>query len=438
MSHLWPFADRWRRPLGSLALSLASVAGALLAAASARAQIVSDVVPLDRIVPVEEEVKADMDSARFRLGPIRLIPSIAVTNAGYDSNVFATSEDVVSDWTATFRAGARFLVPFGSKVYLRADAFPQYTWYADLAERRFFGGEYTGSLYGFFNRLSVELSSAYYERYRIFSSELDSRVFGKTTGGAGRIELEVSGPFSLYGTGDYSRIRFTQAGGPPDEDVTRNDRDQYAVGGGLRYRPSPSWSISAGAAQSWAEFVTTGAIRDNRSTAYLIGFAYNQPRLFVNLSGGYREGRADNGSAFPEYSTGVGSLFVSFFPIRWLEVRGYGQRSVGYSLSLINPYYFENRIGGAVNIEILARLLLKGFAETGPNNYPLPELVAGEPVKRRDEARIYGGGLSIKIVRNAVFTGTVSRSVYESNIPGAGRDYTRFTAFLGFGGQYVR
>ena len=429
---------RSRTRLAALSLGLACAAAAWLAAVPARGQIISDLVPFDRIVPPQEEIKADMDSARFRLGPIRVIPSAAVTDAGYDSNVFGETENVVSDWTATFVAGARFLVPFGSKMYLRADAFPQYTWYAELADRRSFGGDYRGSLFGFFNRLSVELSSAYFQRYQLFSTEVNSRVLNKTTAASGNVELQVAGPFFLFVTGDYGRIRYDQTGAPPDEDVTRNNRDQYAVGGGVRYRVSPSWNLSTAVAESRAEFLTTGAVRDNRSTSYLVGFQFNRPRLYVNLSGGYREGRAINGSLFPAYSTGVGSAFVSFFPIRWFEIRTYGERRVAYSVSETNPYYFENRIGGAVNIEVLSRFLIKGFAEKGPNNYPVPQLVNDVFVKRRDEAVLYGGGLSIRLIRNAVFTGTVSRTVYESNIPGEDRDFTRFTAFLGFGGQYVR
>ena len=73
---------------------------------------------------------------------------------------------------------------------------------------------------------------------------------------------------------------------------------------------------------------------------------------------------------FPNYSTGVGSFFVSFFPISWLELQGYGHRKVSYSLTIANPYFFENRIGGKINIQLGPRILISGYGLTGPNNYP--------------------------------------------------------------------
>ena len=114
-------------------------------------------MPLNRTIPAKEEVQDEMGRARMRLGPARVLPSFNVWNAGYDSNVFGTNEDPVGDWTLSVNAGATFLVPFGSKFVLRADAFPQYTWYKELTERDHFGGRYDGSLYGFFNRMTVEL-----------------------------------------------------------------------------------------------------------------------------------------------------------------------------------------------------------------------------------------------------------------------------------------
>ena len=409
------------------------------------AALAQDEVPQGRIIPEEEEMRDDMARARLRLGPVRLIPSLLITNAGYDSNVFASSENPVSDWTATFTAGFRFILPLGSKMFLRADALPTYTWYDKLSDRRFFGGLYSGQWFGFFNRLDVRLGATNDQTYRNFSSEFDSRVVYKNSNATGSVELNVSGPFYLMGEGGYTRVRYEQQGtNPPDvqpgdiNDVRRNNRDESAYMVGFRYRRSQTFSTSIAYAETKSVFELQPLFRDNTTRAGLIGFLISRPSLFINLTGGYREGIANN-SAFPNYSTGTGGYFLSWFPRYWLEIRSYGRRRIVNSLSVGNPYFFENRIGGGIAVELFSRVLLRGFGEFGPNNYPRAEPGdGGEPIKRRDEAKIYGGGLSLHLVRNVVLSGAVTHAMYDSNIAVHDREYTRFTAFLTFNGEYVR
>src|SRR4051812_28399927 len=192
----------------------AAASAAWLLAAVGLAQ---EEVPQGRIVPEEEEMHSDLARARLRLGPVRLIPSLLITNAGYDNNVFATSTNPVNDWTATVTAGFRFIVPFGSKMFVRADVLPTYTWYDELKDRRFFGGFYSGELFGFFNRLTVAVGASINQTYRNYSSEFDSRVVYKDALANGRFELNLTGPFYLVGEGGYARIRYDAQGTqPPD------------------------------------------------------------------------------------------------------------------------------------------------------------------------------------------------------------------------------
>ena len=79
--------------------------------------------------------------SRFRLGPVYVSPRIAIKEATYDSNVFGTTENPTADFRTTVQAGAGFIYPVGKNVFLQANVFPEYTWYAQLTERRFFGGK---------------------------------------------------------------------------------------------------------------------------------------------------------------------------------------------------------------------------------------------------------------------------------------------------------
>jgi hypothetical protein len=405
---------------------------------SATAQLISDDVPRERTIPAKEQIDNDLQRSRLRLGPVRLIPTIEISNAGYDNNVFGTSEKPISDWTFTVRGGFRFVVPFGSKVYLRANALPQYTWYDKLKERRSKGGFVDASLLAFFNRMTLFAAGSASEDFSLYSSELLTRVLTKTRDASGGLEVDITRSLIFFGRGEVQRVRYSPEGQPSGFDVQANDRTESVARGGLRYRISPRWDASGAFEQTWSDFLRDGHLRDNQSRAYLLGVHYDRPQFYLNLSGGYREGRSRGGSLFPEYSTGTGSFFASYYPLRWLEIQGYGRRRVAYSLTTTNPYYFENRIGGGVNVQILSRILVRGFADAGPNNYPLPQLSNTGALKRRDQARIFGGGLSILTLRPLVVTGLVTRSEFKSNIPEENRTVTRFTVGMSLSGELSR
>jgi hypothetical protein len=412
--------------------------GAALAAGAAQAQLVSDDVPQVRTIPAKEEVDADMQTARFRLGPVRLIPTITVKDAGYDNNVFGTTENPVGDWSFTVRGGFRFIVPFGTKIYLRGSALPEYTWYDKLSERRGFGGLADAAFLGFFNRMTVQLRGYDEETFSTYSSEVPTKVLTRTQDGSGGFEVELLRRFALFAKAEGQRVRYSTDGQIPGDPVDLNDRTDTSVRGGPRYYFSPDFSVSAAVEQTWSNFVNQPLRRNNESRAYLLGISYSRPRFYVGLSGGYRAGDPRDNSTFPSYSTGTGSFFASFYAIRWLEFQAYGRRRVQYSLTSENPYYFENRIGGAINLEVLGRVLLRGYGEAGPNQYPRRQVEDGMLTQRRDQVTLFGGGASMIVVRPVVLTALVTRTEYTSNVAAGDRTITRFTVNLSFAGELVR
>jgi len=422
-----------------------------MACDSSWAQLATDQVPRERTVPSEEALKQQAGHARFRLGPLRILPTLIVTNAGYDNNVFGTPETCppitgcgqpkTSDWTATVSAGARFVAPLGSKIYVQGQALPEYTWYRELSNRRTFGGLYRGSLFGFFNRLSFEADGSFSKSFGFLTSETETRIIQVAKHGSANLELEFSRALSFFAGAEALRVRNQSAGELPASpvDITGLDRDEGAARGGIRYRISPRWDVSAAVEGTRSEFVERPQEANNQSVAYLIGIHYARPRLFVNLSGGYRKGRPYNGSTFPEYKTPTGSYFVSYFLVRSLEVQAFGRRGISYGRrSPIPTYFIESRNGGGLNLQVHPRLLLRGYGEYGTNDYPVSELLGEVFVKHRDKASTVGGGFSALIYRKIVLTGLVNQSKYDSLFPGLTRTVVRFATSLSFEGELAR
>jgi hypothetical protein len=422
----------------------------------ASAQLATDQVPRERTVPVEDAVKQELASARYRLGPIRILPTLFVSNAGYDSNVFGTPENCqqipgchetkTADWGASVSAGARLVAPVGAKMFAAGVILPEYTWYQKLASRRALGGLFKAFLYGFFNRMSIEVGGYSSKTFGPLSSETDTRIVEVATDGSARIELDLSRSLSAYVGGEIRRARLGLNGEIPAiaVDVHQLNRDDEVVRAGLRYRISSQWDVTLGAEGTRALFVESPETRNNQSVAYLLGIHYSRPRFFAAVSGGRREGRAFGGSIFPNYSTSTYSYFASYYLTKKLELQGFGHRGVLFgsplpeNLVFNNLFFVETRYGGGINLEVHPRLLLRVQADYGTNEFPEPVLIGTTLTKRSDKVSIVAGGFSAILYKSVVLTGLATRQKYDSPVPSLSRTVDRFTTSLSFAGQFSR
>jgi hypothetical protein len=283
--------------------------------------------------------------------------------------------------------------------------------------------------------MTLQLSGSGSQDFALYSAELLARVLTKSADGLAAVDVLVSQGIAVFGKGEIRKVQYDSQGQLPIFDVALNNRTDSAVRGGVRFRLTRESNVSVAVEQTWSDFVESPETRNNESRAYLLGANYQRPKFFVALSGGYREGKPRDGSSFPEYSTPTGSFFVSYFPIRWLELQAYGRRVVSYSISEVVPYYFENQFGGGMNFQPFARLLLRGYAQGGPNQYP---------DKTRSQRTLYGGGLSAIVTNEtvlgqpAVLTGLVTRIDTKSANSFLDRSVTRFTIGVSFSGEFSR
>jgi hypothetical protein len=413
--------------------------GGILRPAGAAAQLTTDQVPRERTIASEIEVGAEMERSHL-FGPLHILPRVVLRDAGYDSNVFGSSTNPVSDWTGTVGLGLRLYLPIGGKTYIRGEAIPQYTWYDKLSDRRRWGGVASAGFLGFYNRLSFELSGGLVnDSSFLLNSEVETRVVQKRKDVSAGVELDLSHRISLFANAQLQESRNEPGGNLPPgfPDVSRYDRTDEATRAGIRYRFGPGWDVSVGADATRTLFVQTPEQRDNRSVAPLVGLHYDRPRFYANLYAGYRIGRPD-GSSFPAFETPTGSYFASFFVTRVLELQAYGSRHLVYGSVVDNPYYLETRNGGGVNLWVLSRLRLRGYGDYGTNDYSLAGNVSTVAASRTDRGTSFGGGFAVTVYRSAVLSVLATKTNYRSNFEGANRSIFRVTTGLTFEQEFSR
>lgn len=376
-----------------------------------------------------------MAQARFRLGPLRLLPYFTLENVGWTNNVFSTSEGPVDDYTATVTAGTRLIVPFGRKVFLRGTVAPSYDWYYETEDLRSFGGTYSGEVLGLFNRVTVGAGGGYDEGISTVSSEVGRDVFNTTSTAFAKAEIGLFERLSLFGGAETAKSRVDDAFAPtPGLEVASNlDRTETAFRAGVRYAFSSTLSLGVMGEEVQTRFVEHPELQDNDVRGALFVVRYDRDRFYLEGAFGVREGKPANPNEYyPEFRTGTYGYFASWFVLRPLELQARGWRRPYASLFVDNPYYFETANGLGLRYALGRRVTLHAEGSLGSNRYVNPVIVTstGEVVTRVDDLTRWGAGFELTLSK-AVRVGLgVSEERWDSNIDFYDRKVLRVTGGL--------
>ena len=402
------------------------------------AQLPTDTVVQTRVVTPRDEIDRAIAASRVRLGPVRLSPEISIREMTYDNNVYGTAENPTGDFRTTISAGFGLILPVTPSVFVRAGIFPAYTWYADLEERRFFGGSAGASFHIFANRLTVEGSGGATKEDVIFSTEAQGRVIQNLGTVRLGVEYRLLTRLFVYGEGQIQRFRFTGPGAEVSTfDPSTTDRTARVLRAGLGYRWSEDVRLAVGYEETRAEFVSAPEQYDNSTSAVIATISYNKPKLKLDFSGGYREGGPIHGSAIRPFSGMTGSTSASYALLRPLDLQAVASRNLSYGVS--SPYYISTRYGGGVVVKVGWRLRLQGLVFAGSDEYTTPTaLPDGQLVDRRDDVTGYGGGLDFSFTPRIQMRFSATDSRYNSNVPGNDRSFFRWFVSLNLGGNLLQ
>jgi hypothetical protein len=407
------------------------VSGALLflVAVSAGAQFAQytapggpDGRPVDRKGQLAKEVA----SARMRLGPLRVAPEIALKDVAYVKNLLGSAlSSTPSDFTATVSGGFRAYLPTGPDVTWSGYALPEYVWWQKEAPRRRLDGLYGVALDGFWNRLTVQAKAASEAQQQVLTAEVPRLTSARNDHFDLGADLRLTGAISVFVSGGLLR---TRALGNPAKDpfvaqFAELDRDEAVERAELRWRPG-TWLVGLGVEHSDVTFADRqpGAVnRSNSGTAPVLELSRQHGRLFFEADVAQRSLTAKQGAAFAKFDKTTGHVTVSYEILRTVELFGYVNRNLVYSLLPGYSYFDDLRHGASLHIQLGQRTRASLFGETGTLDYTT--FVPGTP-RRADDLTSYGGAITFSVLRGAVLGVQGSRTRFDSNLPGAGRTLT--------------
>lgn len=402
---------------------LVAAAGVLALAFDSSAQISSDQVSQAREVPLRESVEAQMSESRWKWGPLRVDPEARLANVGYNANVFGTGTDEESDFTATIGLGVRTIMPLGPKLFLRADAIPEYTWFYELEDRRQAGWEAGGAFLALFNRMQVELAASTRSTVDVVSSE-ELRPTGQEIERIyGNVEIDVFKRLALFVGAEARSTSYDPVEDDEYLEIDLLDRDETLERAGIRYRFRPWANVYLMVEQTEAEFPNDPVFSENEGEALLGGFSIDRERYYVNVVAGTRT--IEYPGANVKFDEPTGSGFAAFRVYGRTELRLTFHARPVYTTFVENPYFYETRTGIDLVVPMGRRLAVLGGFETGTNEYQQPvEIAGGGTILRSDDVETWNAGFGFPL-RNGSLDVRYTVDSYESNVGSFSRDVAR-------------
>lgn len=372
----------------------------------------------------QQALEEALDEARWRFGAVRLEPWIGLRDLSYVDNATVSAEgEQESDLTATVGAGLRAYLPLSDDLTLALHALPEYVWWRDLDDRRQLNGRYGVGLFGFFTRSSLELTLSRLESQRFVTSEAEQLVNSRRDLAALDLETRIVGATGFYLTvsnGEEQNLQGEddEPGLPP---VDRLDRDEQLIGGGLRWRPREDLTIDVGVERSTIDFADPANDRSNEGTSPMIAVRLEGEGLSLEASIALRDLDRRGDSAFVPFREPTGNVSLNLRPGGRLDYAFYADRTLAFSFNRDYSYFESNRFGAAVEAPLGWRTEVRGFVETGENDYTGVDALSP---RRSDDFFGYGVSARMQLFGNTNLTLSASRSDYDSNLEFFDREVT--------------
>jgi hypothetical protein len=384
-------------------------------------------------VSSKEELEKARKESRWQMGPLRLNPWYALRDFGYVDNAFGMPSNPKSDYTATVGAGLRGYL--GTKMTLAFHGLPEYVWWADLESRRRWGGRYGVGLFGYFDRLGLEVKATSSDRQEYISSEVEQPVGIVRRRAATAVDYEFVQHLAVFASGSLEEWRYdeTDVMGAGGARLVLLDRTENVYRGGFRYIPSDRFTVGAGLEYSDVLFTRDTYDRSNKGVAPVIELDYTVARFMAEASAAYRSLEPTGDSIFRPFEGVTGHFSFGWRPGSRLSFELYGSRNVVYSLYTGSTYYLDNRYGVGLTIPLGWRIRTRAYYERGTNDYVMLESFDNQ---RTDDRSAYGGSAEVMLGEQARFYLAVSQQSYESSFDLGNRSIFRFQFGFSIGERY--
>jgi hypothetical protein len=363
------------------------------------------------------------ENTRLRLGPLFLNPTLSLTNAGVDDNVFndPKSASPQSDVTLTATPKTDFWVRFGP-TWLSGSVREDLVYYKENADQRSANITYEVGWLIPFNRISFRPSAIYVDTRERPGFEIDARAPRTDVTYAGEVDVKWLSKSAVVLKASRFQEQFDQ--GATFDDINLHDAlnrvtTQETVS--LEYHVTPLTTVSADYSLSQDRF-TYDTVRNSDSTT-VGGSVRFDPAALVKGTAmvGYQDYRPRDPST-PGYKGMTATAALSYVLLGSTRLNVNASRAVRYSYDITQPYYIQTggsfilsqQIFGPVDVQALGGLFELAYQDRAGTIVVEPD--------RIDHMKSLGGGIGYHFGRDTRIGFTIEQDRRDSAL--AAHQYT--------------
>lgn len=368
-----------------------------------------------------------VEAARWRVGVFRVNASLALANAGYNTDIYYGSfNEPVSDYTFSASVPFQVLLPVSKRVVLDVFDSPQYVFYLDTKRERAWNNTFRGQIHFALERFYIQAGGGLANARRRMSPELNINIREKADSLNGLVLWQASRVTSfalLYGGTifDYGDAEF---GGTSIAESLNRREDYFDL---ITYlQPNSRLRFFADGQYGKYSFAEAASIfKDARSYGLFGGLEFIPREEGASRLGGI-EGSASlgymrvdildpgqvDGSGF------AGDVRLSVGIIRLTTARVFFSRGFQFSVFSGATYYTSTAYGTGITRLLSRRVSLSYDLQFERSSYPEDEAGSGIPGIRNFRYVTHMASLNIRLSRNLsiAFLGTIGeRSLDETD-----------------------
>jgi len=384
-----------------------------------------------------------VEAARWRLGALRINTALALTNAGYDSDIyFGYLDAAVPDYTFTAGVPVQVLLPLSKEVVLDIFDSPQYVFYLETKNERAWNNIFRGQVHFASDRLYIQAGGGLSNIRQRLSSELNINIREKEDRLNGTILWQASREMSLALLCESSQFDYGDAefGGTNLAD-TLNRKESYFDF--VTYiQPNSRIRLFLDGQYGSFRFVDeASSAKDTRSYGVFGGLAFvpgeGEARSVEPVQGIISLGYKLFGILDPLLTDGsdlVGAVDVSAGLFKRTTGRAFLSRDFAFSAYSSGTFYLSTNYGGGVSRQLSRRATFSYDLSFSQSAYPQEDPGSGIPTGQSYRYTTHSFSLSLRLARNLAITflGILSKRVLDDSGLSRNRNFFGLNMVYGF------
>ena len=348
-------------------------------------------------------------NVRMRIGPLFINPTIALSNAGTDTNVFNEATNPKSDFTVTITPATDIWLRFGP-TWFQSSIKEDIVWFQKYASERSANNGYNLSWLIPLSRFTFVPKWTYLNTRERPGFEIDTRAQRTEVGYSGSADIRV---FLKTSIGVQLSLTTTAFDGSAQflgvnlHDELNRTVTSEAVN--IKHQLTPLTSITLSASREQDRFAFD-ALRNSDSTALTAGIKFDAAAL---IKGSASFGFQDFKPASPDlfgYQGSTAAVDLSYVLLGMTKFSVTFNRDIAYSYDINQPYYVQTGGGASIGQQLFGPLDIVARGSLARLDYRdrLGAIVAVS--NRIDHTQGFGAGIGYHLGRDTRFGFNVDQS----------------------------